>query len=103
MDNAEIYRAVILRAVLGPGASTAKVVDLQRLNSICAHLADCEEAQRTLRRKGYGKPGMTFVEVAKSIPDHVKSVLRSVFRPAGTEATQDRSHLDEAFDIWTSK
>ncbi len=101
MDNAEIYRAVILRATLGSGASAAKAADLDRLNRICAHLAECEEVQRTLRRKGYGRSGMSFLEIAQSVPDHVKGMLRSLFKPAGTKDAQDRADLDEAFDAWT--
>lgn len=103
MNNAEIYRAVILRAVLGPRASTTKVADLERLNRIADHLAECEEAQRILRRKGYGKSGMTFIELAASVPDHVRQVLRSLFSPAGTRMAEDRAELDEAFDIWSSR
>jgi hypothetical protein len=103
MNKAGIYRAVILRAVLGSGYSTTKVADLKQLDRICEHLVDCEEAQRILRRKGYGKPGMTFIELAASIPDHIKGMLRSLFRPAGTKMSEDRAELDEAFDIWSSR
>jgi hypothetical protein len=103
MDKAAIYRAVILRAVQGSGFNTAKVADLERLNRICDHLVDCEEAQRILRRKGYGKSGMTFIELVCSVPDHVKGLLSSLFRPAGTKSSKDRAELDEAFDIWTSR
>jgi hypothetical protein len=103
MHNAEIYRAVILRAVLGPGYSATKVADLKQLNRIADHLAECEEAQRILRRKGYGKSGMTFIELAACIPDHVRGMLRSLFRPAGVKTSEDRADLDEAFDIWSSR
>lgn len=103
MSNTDIYRAVILRATHGPGYSLAKVADLKQLNRICEHLVDCEEAQRILRRKGYGKSGMTFVELVCSVPDHVKGLLSSLFRPAGTKSSKDRAELDEAFDIWTSR
>lgn len=103
MDKAAIYRAVILRAVLGPAYNTAKVSDLERLNRICDHLADCEEAQRILRRKGYGRAGMTFIELASSVPEHVRGLLRGLFRPAGSKSPESRAELDEAFDIWTSR
>jgi hypothetical protein len=102
-DSARIYRAVILRAVLGPSANIAKVDDLARLNRLCEHLADCEQAQRILKRKGYGKAGMTFIELACSVPDHVKGIFRGLLRSAGVKLPEDRSKIDEAFDIWTSR
>lgn len=103
MNNSEIYRAVILRAVLGPRASATKVDDLARLNRLCDHLAECEEAQRILRRKGYGKPGMSFVELVTSVPDHVRGLLKGLFKPAGMKDPEDRAALEETFDIWSSR
>jgi hypothetical protein len=102
-NNAAIYRAVILRAVLGSRFNLDKVSDLERLNRICEHLADCEEAQRILRGKGYGKAGMTFIELVCSVPDHVRGLLRGLFRPAGANSPETRAELDKAFDIWTSR
>jgi hypothetical protein len=103
MNNADIYRAVILRATYGPGYNIAKVADLKQLNRICEHLAECEEAQRILKRKGYGKAGMTFTELAASIPEHVCGLLRGLFRSSSTKSSEDRAKMDEAFDIWTSR
>ncbi|MGZ3307261.1 MAG: hypothetical protein ACXU85_01750 [Xanthobacteraceae bacterium] len=103
MNKADIYRAVILRAVNGPRANVDKVEDLARLNRICDHLVDCEEAQRILRGKGYGKSGMSFVELAASVPDHVRGLLKGLFRPAGAKMAEDRAALEETFDIWSSR
>lgn len=103
MSSAEIYRAVILRATHGSGYNLTKVADLQQLNRICERLAECEEAQRLLRGKGYGKPGMTFVELVCSVPDHVKGIFRGLLRTAGVKLPEDRSQLEETFDAWNSR
>jgi hypothetical protein len=103
MNNADIYRAVILRAVQGPGFNSLKVADLERLNRICDHLVECEEAQRLLRRKGYGKAGMSFVELVCCVPDHVKGIFRGLLRTAGVKLPEDRARLEETFDVWNSR
>jgi len=66
---ADVYLAEILRAVLGDKANECKVADIERLNTIAAHLVDCEEAKAILRAKGCGTAGMTFVELARSLPE----------------------------------
>ena len=78
-DTAHIYRAVILRAVLGPGAHAAKAVDLHRLNQIAEHLAACEEAQTILWAKGHGGPNTTIVEAARQVPSSAGRVIRALF------------------------
>jgi fructose 1,6-bisphosphatase len=77
---ADVYRAEILRAVLGDHANVCKVANIERLNQIAAHLVDCEDAKAILRAKGYGAAGMTFVELAKSLPENVRGMLRDLFR-----------------------
>jgi fructose 1,6-bisphosphatase len=76
----DVYRAEILRAVLGAGANESKVVNIERLNQIAAHLVDCEDAKSILRAKGYGAAGMSFVELARSLPENVRGLLRDLFR-----------------------
>jgi fructose 1,6-bisphosphatase len=81
MNNiAHIYRAEIMRAVLGHGANEANVANIERLNQIAEHLVDCEDAKTILRSKGYGAAGMTFVELARSLPENVRGLLRDLFR-----------------------
>ncbi|MBD8565041.1 hypothetical protein IFU01_12320 [Oxalobacteraceae sp. CFBP 8763] len=81
-DIARIYRAEILRAVLGSGAHAAKAADLHRLNQIAEHLAECEEAQSMLRAKGHGGPGTSIVEMARQVPANVRQVIKALFTPA---------------------
>lgn len=101
MNNiARIYRAEILRAVLGPGAHEAKVANIERLNQIAEHLMDCEDAKTILRSKGYGAAGMTFVEMARSIPEDVRNLLKRVFKPKQQAPYPD---IGEVHDIWTAR
>jgi hypothetical protein len=39
--EARIYRAEIIRALMGDRAHECKVADMHRLNQICEHLAEC--------------------------------------------------------------
>jgi hypothetical protein len=77
---ADVYRAEILRAVLGDNANVCKVANIERLNQFAEHLVDCEDAKAILRAKGYGAAGMTFVELARSLPENVRGILREIFR-----------------------
>ena len=80
MNNiARIYRAEILRAVLGPGAAPAQAADLNRLNQIAERLAECEEVHGILRAKGHGRPGTTVVDSARMVPLDVRRVADSLF------------------------
>lgn len=84
----EIYRGEILRAVFGKAASELKVADLARLNQLCERLAECEEAQTALRARGYGRAGMTFIEIVREVPERSfkapapRGILQQIFRPA---------------------
>lgn len=107
-DTARIYRAEILRAVLGPGAPPSKAVDLERLNQFARHLADCEQAQAILRAKGHGAVGMTFVEIARGVPENVRGLLRGLFRRSGADLVSDRPNdtyagSGEVHDIWSAR
>jgi hypothetical protein len=77
--NARIYRSVILHAVFGEGASEAKVFDVDLLNRVAEHLADCEEAKSILRALGYGSAGMLASEVAATVPENVGQLLKKIF------------------------
>lgn len=44
--------------------------DESMLNSLAAHLAGCEEANRLLRAKGYGKSGQAIEDVARAVLDN---------------------------------
>lgn len=76
---ARIYRAEILRAVLGPGAQAAQAVDLARVNQISQHLADCHDAQEILRANGHGAAGMSVVDVARSVPGDAGRMAANLF------------------------
>lgn len=43
--------------------------DESMLNSLAAHLAGCEEANRLLRAKGYGKSGQLIEDAARAVPE----------------------------------
>jgi hypothetical protein len=103
MNNADIYQAVILRAVNGLKANPLRVDDLARLKRICQHLADCEEAQRLMQRKGYGKVGMSFLDIVASVPPNPLKWLSGAFRPVTLKSLEDQTKLAEAFDIWSSR
>jgi hypothetical protein len=78
---ANIYRAAIVRAVLGPNASELKVHDIARLNQFAEHLADCESARSAMHAKGYGRGASSFVEVVREVPDNSPAMLKSMFAP----------------------
>lgn len=98
-DAVKIYRAEILRAVLGPAAHTGKVHDMARLNQIAEHLANCEDAQSILRAKGHGSAGMTFVEVARDVPANVKRMVDNLFKLPPVARYPD---LGEVGDGWSA-
>ena len=89
---ADVYRAEILRAVMGEHANDCKVANIERLNQITEYLVDCEDAKAILRAKGYGAAGMTFVELACSLPENVRGILRDLFR---TQRQRDKER-----DAW---
>lgn len=98
-DVARIYRAEILRAVLGGNPPPAKAHDLARLNQIAEHLAECEEAQTILRAKGHGRAGMSFVDIARSVPENVRQILRDIFKPKPALAS-GAPDISEAHEPW---
>lgn len=79
--EANIYRAAILRAVLGPRAIEAKVHDMARLNQFAEHLVDCERARSAMHAKGYGRGASSFVEVVREVPDNSPALLKRMFAP----------------------
>ena len=90
MNNmARIFRAEILRAVLGPDAGPAQAADLARLNQYAQHLADCHDAQEILRANGHGAAGMSVVDVARSVPGDPRQMADSLFTRLGS--TNQRS------------
>lgn len=103
----DVYRAEILRAVLGANASEAKVADPARLHRIATHLVDCEDARSILRAKGYGAAGMSFAELARSLPENVRVLLRDRFRKqrraAPLPSTGQYPDLGEVHDIWSAR
>jgi hypothetical protein len=63
------YRNLIIRAVLGSQpAMLGREADPEALDRLCLHLADCEDANATLRAKGYGKAGQTIAEAVRTVP-----------------------------------
>lgn len=103
----DVYRAEILRAVMGDSANTCKVANIERLNQIAAHLVDCEDAKSILRAKGYGAAGMTFVELARTFPENVRGMFRgflSATRRRAFESPATRyPDLGEGHDIWSAR
>lgn len=104
---ADIYRAEIVRAVFGPGAHAAQIADPTRLAQIAEHLAGCEEAQAIIRAKGHGHAGMSFVELARSLPDHAIGKIKRLFRPADPKPVMVTEHgypdIGEMHDIWSAR
>jgi fructose 1,6-bisphosphatase len=104
---ADVYRAEILRAVLGERANESRVANIERLNQIAAHLVDCEDAKMILRAKGYGAAGQTFVELARSLPENVRGMLRELFRSqrlrAATSPAARYPDQGEVHDIWSAR
>ena len=104
---ADVYRAEILRAALGDRANECKVANIQRLNDIAAHLVDCEDAKSILRAKGYGAAGMTFVELARSLPENVRGMLRQFSSATRREAFESPAvrypDLGEVHDEWSAR
>ena len=106
MNNvARIYRAEILRAVLGDAANESKVANIERLNQIAEHLVDCEDAKSILRAKGYGAAGMTFVELARSMPENMRGILRELFKSKSLCPPVQKRYPDlgEVHDIWSAR
>jgi hypothetical protein len=99
--TAQIYRAEILRAVLGPRASELKVDNPARLAQIAEHLVHCEQAQAALRAKGYGCAGMTFLEVAHEVPVNALGRIKGWFAPKASAAPYPE--LGEVHDIWSAR
>lgn len=100
-NTADIYRAELIRAAFGDRAHETKVADLHRLNQYAERLAECEQAHEILRHKGYGRAGQSIVDIARSLPDNVRGLLRSLFRR--TPASPVDHDPRELHDIWTSR
>ena len=60
MAHASYYKDMLIRAVHGD--------DDELLNSLSAHLADCEEAKTVLRMRGHGLTGKPFALMARMVP-----------------------------------
>lgn len=106
-DIGDIYKAEILRAVLGPGAHAFKAHDSHRLRQLAERMADTEEAQSILRAKGYGAAGMSLLDIVRSVPDSARGMLRNLFRRAGATLASDQPaeacpSLGEVHDIWSA-
>lgn len=69
----QAYRHQLVRSVLGEvPAECARVHNPTEVDRMAQHLADCEQACSILRAKGYGKPGVSFIDVAKAMPEKAK-------------------------------
>lgn len=98
-DIARVYRSEMIRAVLGSRANELRVADMHRLNQLAEHMAECEHAQTILRAKGHGAAGMSFVDLARSVPDNVREKLKKLFGPKPPARYPD---LGEVTDIWSA-
>jgi hypothetical protein len=57
-----------------------------------------------LRAKGYGAAGQTFVELARSLPENVRGMLRELFKSQRLRASAARyPDLGEVHDIWSAR
>lgn len=107
-DIGDIYKAEILRAVLGPGAHGVKVSDPHRLRQLAERLADSEETQSILRAKGYGAAGMSLLDIVRSVPESARGILRNLFRRTAATLASDKPadtypSLGEVHDIWSAR
>ena len=69
IDLPTVYRDQMVRAVLGTRpAMLAKEADTSALNRMAQTLAENEAAVELLRAKGYGKRGMTLLDMIKALP-----------------------------------
>jgi len=66
---AEIYRDGLVRAIVSARpAISYQVHQPTVLADYCELLADCAEAKRLLRAKGYGQVGMSVLEIVQLLP-----------------------------------
>jgi hypothetical protein len=107
MSTADIYRAEILRAVLGPRYSELKVDNPARLRQIAERLADSESVQEAIRALGYGCSGMSFTEMVATVPGNAYGRLRRLFsKPAPKPVPQmadSYPDLSEVHDVWSGR
>lgn len=78
---ARIYRDEILRAVIGEQANKVPVADQQKLDQLAEHMADGMEANRILRARGYGAPGKSVSDAARSVPENIRQLLHDIWTP----------------------
>lgn len=99
---ARIYRAEILRAVLGPAANELRADDIARLNTYAERLADSEAALAAMQAKGYGRGAASLTEAASQVPEREcraavsnHSILKRIFRPTPQQASGLRYSREE--------
>lgn len=69
IDLPTIYRDQMVRAVLGTRpAILAKEADTTALNRLAQRLAEDEQALELLRAKGYGRRGMSILDMVEALP-----------------------------------
>jgi hypothetical protein len=82
-DLAQMYLAELVRAATGSAKNDWKIDDLHRLTQYAERLAACEEAQSALLARGYGRPGMSFIEIVREVPERPRRIPDRIFaRPA---------------------
>lgn len=103
---ARIYRAEILRAVLGPRANELRADDIARLNTYAERLADGEAALAALQAMGYGRGATSLAEAVSQVPERDRrskaakeGILKRIFRPAPPRNLSEA----ELHDIWTTR
>jgi len=70
IDLLTVYRDQMVRAVLGERpAMLAKEADTTMLERLAQRLAEAEAGMELLRNKGYGKRGMSILDMVKALPD----------------------------------
>jgi len=70
IDLPTVYRDQMVRAVLGARpAMLAKEADTAALGRLAQRLAEDEQAMELLRAKGYGKRGMSILDMVQALPE----------------------------------
>jgi hypothetical protein len=80
-DLAQMYLAELVRAATGSAKNDWKINDLHRLTQYAERLAACEDAQSALLARGYGRPGMSFIEMVQDVPERPRRILDQIFAP----------------------
>lgn len=70
IDLATVYRDQMVRGVLGERpAMLAESADTAMLSRLAQRLAEAEASLELMRAKGYGRRGMSLLDMIKALPE----------------------------------